>query len=224
MGASVVSRKADVDNHRALGQATRCKHSQRPGTRHSVDFTHLELHVRVSHFPVVLVSFSLVRLSQPPPPASQPASQQPRPGPTMADFKLSATLRGHEDDVRAAFTINTNKLLDYAGQRLTSPIGPQRSIPIPFVHCLCVARLHSTRLGTAVTESTDMGQHHQDAWQGIRQLARYRSTLVLFPRGPRRIGRQRPNHRRTAAEQEPRRRRRRSSDRTWQQRVRAGCQ
>lgn len=121
----------------------------------------------------------------------------------MADFKLSATLRGHEDDVRAAFSITTGKLLDYAEQRLTSPTGPQRSIPISLLHCLCVARLHSTRLGTAVTKPTDMGQHHQDTRQGVRQLPRYRSTLVLFPRRPGRIGRQGPNHRRTAAQQEP---------------------
>lgn len=200
MGASVVSRKADVDNHQALGQASRCKHSQRPGSHNSAEFTHPELYVRFSHFNVVFC-FLLSCIAKP----TTTTSQQPRPGPTMADFKLSATLRGHEDDVRADFPTNTSKLLDCAGPRLTLPTGPQRSIPIAFVHCLCVARLHSTRLGTAVTKPTHMGQYHQDARQRVRQLARHRSTFVLLPRGPCRIGRQRPNHRRTAAEQEPRR-------------------
>jgi hypothetical protein len=140
----------------------------------------------------------------------------------MADFKLSATLRGHEDDVRASLTSETAKLLDFADWVLTCPTGPKRSISFCSVHCLCVARLHSTSLGTAIAESADMGQHHQDAWQGVCQLARYCPALVILPRGPRRIRRQRPNHRRTAAKQESRRRRGRSSYRTWQQCVRAG--
>jgi hypothetical protein len=75
----------------------------------------------------------------------------------MVDFKLSATLRGHEDDVRVAFTIKQTKFPHHAEPLLILFAGPKRRFPSCFIHRLCVARLYSTSLGTAVTKPTNMG-------------------------------------------------------------------
>lgn len=75
----------------------------------------------------------------------------------MADFKLSATLRGHEDDVRVASATKQTRSLHYAEPPLTQRAGPKRRIPLAFLHRLCVARLYSTDLDTAVTEPANMG-------------------------------------------------------------------